>query len=331
VNPAPQFLTYPKNISWSVPMLVIWPLILGLMLHYYIEIPRLFLEMTKFTSEREHEKYTRFTTWIEKRFNSYTARACIFLLAVTLNAVYYVQQLDSPEHSWISDGTLLKAQMGTARGFSPVGLYSAFVQTLLGYLMLNLTWTSLVFAWGLRRYFNVYRFDINVEPLHPDRCCGLKRIGDVAMIVNTILFLFGIYLSLKVIDKIVIQGFPIWVDIGNPVLLAGYAVLAPLMFFLPLNAAHKVMQDEKRRFLMIVAKARSAQIRRLEREFSTDLVADIAKMGTLFNELERRIPVWPFNFRSLESFFGTIIVPVLPILLPFLVKFLVDLTAGLLR
>jgi hypothetical protein len=91
------------------------------------------------------------------------------------------------------------------------------------------------------------------------------------------------------------------------------------------------MQDEKRRFLMIVASARSAQIRRLEREFSTDLVADIAKMGTLFNELERRIPVWPFNFRSLESFFGTIIVPVLPILLPFLVKFLVDLTASLLR
>ena len=330
-NPGPQFLTYPKNISWSVPMLAIWPLIVGLVLHFYIEIPRLFLEMTKFTSEREHEKYTRFTTWIEKRFNSYTARLCFFLLAVTLNALYYVQQLDSPEHSWISDGTLLKEQMGTARGFSAVGLYSAFLQTLLSYLMLNLTWTSLVFSWGLRRYFNVYRLDINVEPLHPDRCCGLKRIGDVAMIVNTILFLSGIYISLKVIDKIVVQGFPIWVDIGNPVLLASYAVLAPLMFFLPLTAAHKVMQDEKQRFLMIVASARSAQIRRLEREFSTDLVSDIAKTGALFTELERRIPVWPFNFRSLESFFGTIIVPVLPILLPFLVKFLVDLTAGLLK
>jgi hypothetical protein len=330
-NPAPHFLSYPWNISWSVPMLVIWPLILGLILHFYIEIPRLFLEMTKFTSEREHEKYTRFTTWIEKRFNSIAARLVILLLAVTLNGVYYVQQLDSPEHSWISDGTLLKEQMGTARGFSPVGLYSAFVQTLLGYLMLNLTWASLVFAWGLRKYFNVYRFDINVDPLHPDRCCGLKRIGDVAMIVNTILFLFGIYLSFKVIDKIVIQGFPLWADIGNPVLLAGYAVLAPLMFFLPLNAAHKVMQDEKQRFLMIVANARSALIRRLEREFSTDLVADIAKTGALFTELDRRIPVWPFNFRSLESFFGTIVVPVLPILLPFLVKFLVDLTTSLLR
>ena len=175
-----------------------------------------------------------------------------------MNALYYVQQLDSPEHSWISDGTLLKEQMGTARGFSAVGLYSAFLQTLLSYLMLNLTWTSLVFSWGLRRYFNVYRLDINVEPLHPDRCCGLKRIGDVAMIVNTILFLSGIYISLKVIDKIVVQGFPIWVDIGNPVLLASYAVLAPLMFFLPLTAAHKVMQDEKQRFLMIVASARSA-------------------------------------------------------------------------
>jgi hypothetical protein len=326
-----NFLTYPKNISWSVPILVIWPLIIGLILHLNIEIPRLFLAMTKFTNERDHEKYARFATWIEKRFNSYGARFIIFLIAVPLNGIYYVQLLDTPEHSWISDGTILKERLGTMHGFSLVGLYSAFIQTLLSYLMLNLTWTSLIFAWGLRRYFNIYRFNINVEPLHPDGCCGLKRIGDVAMIINIILFLFGIYLSLKVIDKIVIQGFPIWVDIGNPVLLAGYAILAPIMFFLPLNAAHKVMLDEKQRLLMTVAKTRSAQIRRLEHEFSTDLVADIAKVGALFTELNRQIPVWPFNFRSLESFFGTIVVPILPILLPFLVKFLIDFTGTLLR
>ena len=330
-HPEPQFLKYLDNISWSVPILAIWPLIIGLTLHFYIEIPRLFLEVTKFTNEREHERYTRFTIWMEKWFNSYLVRASIFLLACAMNGVYYYQLLNSPEHSWISDGTLLREQLGTVRGFSVVGLYSALLQTFLSYLMLNLTWTSFVFSLGLRKYFNVYRFEINVEPLHPDRCCGLKRIGDVAMIVNTILFLFGIYLSLKVVDKIVVQGFPLWSDIGNPTLLLGYAILAPLMFFLPLTAAHRVMKDEKQRFLQIVSNARSALIRRLEKDFSTDLVADIAKTGTLFNELERKIPVWPFNFRSLELFFGTIIVPVLPIILPFLVKFLVDLGATLIR
>src|SRR5262245_28494464 len=330
-HPEPQFLKYLSNISWSIPILIIWPLIIGLMLHFYIEIPRLFLEMTKFTNEKQHEEYTHFATWIEHRFNSYVARLGIFLLAVTLNGVYYYQLLNSSEHSWISDGTLLRDQLGTARGFSVVGLYSAFLQTLLSYLMLNLTWTSLVFSWALQRYFNHYHFEINVDPLHPDRCCGLKRIGDVAMIVNTILFLFGIYLSLKVVDKIVVQGFPLWSDIGNPTLLLGYAFLAPLMFFLPLNAAHKVMRDEKQRFLRIVSNTRSTLIRRLDRDFSTDLIADIAKIGALYNELERRIPVWPFNFRSLESFFGTIIVPVLPIILPFLIKFLVDLTVTVLQ
>ena len=261
-HPEPQFLKYFNNISWSVPILAIWPLIIGLMLHFYIEIPKLFLEITKFTKEREQERYTRFTTWMERWFNSYFAKVSIFLLACSLNGVYYHQLLNSPEHSWISDGTLLREQLGTARGFSIVGLYSALLQTFLSYLMLNLTWTSFVFAFGLRRYFNVYRFEINVEPLHADRCCGLKRIGDVAMIVNTILFLFGIYLSLKVVDKIVVQGFPLWSDIGNPTLLLGYAILAPLMFFLPLTAAHKVMKDEKQRFLQIVSNARSALIRR---------------------------------------------------------------------
>ena len=330
-HPGPQFLKYLSNVSWSIPMLIIWPLIIGLILHFYTEIPRLFLEMTKFTDDTQYEKYTRFATWIENRFNNYIARLVILTIVLTLNGVYYYQLLNSPEHSWISDGTLLRDQLGTERGFSIVGLYSALLQTLLSYLMLNLTWTSLIFAWALQQYFNSYHFEINVEPLHPDRCCGLRRIGDVAMIVNIILFLFGIYLSMKVIDKIVVQGYPLWSDIGNPTLLVGYALLAPLMFFLPLNAAHKVMRDEKQRFLRIVSNTHTALIHRLESNFSTDLVADIAKIGALYTELERRIPVWPFNFRSLESFFGTIIVPVLPIILPFLIKFLVDLTASLLQ
>src|SRR5712671_6685031 len=44
-------------------------------------------------------------------------------------------------------------------------------------------------------------YPVKIRPLHPDHCCGLRKIGDVAMLLNLTLFVLGIYVSLKVIDK----------------------------------------------------------------------------------------------------------------------------------
>ncbi|MFQ5912004.1 MAG: hypothetical protein ACE5JS_02360 [Nitrospinota bacterium] len=127
--------------------------------------------------------------------------------------------------------------------------------------------------------FNQKGFSIRIEPLHPDGCCGLGNIGAVAMKLNMISFLIGIYLSLKVIDKVIVQGRSLGADIGNPIMLGGYAILAPLLFFFPLAAAH--------------------------------------------DRMKKGIPVWPFDFKSIGAFMGTVAVPILPVLLPFIIQFFV--------
>jgi hypothetical protein len=38
------------------------------------------------------------------------------------------------------------------------------------------------------------------------------------------------------------------------------------------------------------------------------------------NDMKRSIPAWPFDFKSLEAFFGIIVVPLLPVLLPAIVN-----------
>ena len=53
---------------------------------------------------------------------------------------------------------------------------------------------------------------------------------------------------------------------------------------------------------------------------TADSLEALTKLNALIKDLNKKIPVWPFNIRSFESFFGTVIVPVLPVLLPFVVN-----------
>ena len=162
------------------------------------------------------------------------------------------------------------------------------------YWVLNLLWKGYVLAWGLRDFFNKRHFRIRVEPLHPDGVCGFRPIGNIASRLNVILFLLGLYLSLKVIDKIVIQQSSLVEDIGNPMMLCGYAILAPRSFFLPLGAAHNTMLEAK--------------------EDSCGLSASGARSSSA-------------DFKSLQAFFGTVVVPLLPVILPILIQLIIGVTA----
>lgn len=156
--------------------------------------------------------------------------------------------------------------------------------------------------------------------------CGLRPIGSVTTTLNFILFLIGIYLSLKVIDKMLIQHSSLFEDIGNPMMLGGYAILAPLLFFLPLAAAHNKMLDARDEFLRPIS-AKSHQLVQRIGNMKLDgndaeYLESLSLLEKLRDDLKRKIPVWPFDFKSLQAFFGAIVVPLLPILFPVLIDLL---------
>jgi len=319
-----NFTGYWHNISWSISMLFIFPVVMGLTTKYYLEIPKLFESLSKNIPQEEKKAndFSAFITSLEKQFNNPVFPILFLIATIVLNYVYYVQILDKePYRGWITNGNILKDFLYTKSGFTVSGLYSAIIQMTLVYWMLNLVWTSFVFSKGLIDLFNNYKFEIDVHPLHEDKCCGLKKIGNVSMIFNTILFFIGIYISLKVIDKIVIQGLPLTNDIGNPTFLACYAILAPFLFFLPLSAPHKRMREAKELFIRPLITRYTELVKSVSTQNGTkSTYEDLENLDSLIKKLDKQIPVWPFNFRSLESFFGTVVVPILPIVLPFLVK-----------
>jgi hypothetical protein len=318
------YVSYFDNISWSISMVFLFPFVVSLTLKYYLEIPILF-EFLLQKTDQSHKHLDEFYTWLDRRFNSYWVSSAALALTIGLNMIYFYQIFQHQEFTdWITSGKLLGFLSTRGRGLTTVGLYAALIQTVLVYWILNLLWRGAILAWGLHELFNKRNYPVKIQPLHPDHCCGLRKIGDVAMLLNLTLFVLGIYISLKVIDKIVIQNSSLGEDIGNPIMLGGYLIIAPLLFFFPLGAAHRQLNDAKERFLEPVNQ-------KCERLFSelADVTLDdkgftavqaFSALDTAITRLHKEIPVWPFDFRSLQAFAGTIVIPILPIVLPFAIK-----------
>ena len=223
-------------------------------------------------------------------------------------------------------GPVLLGVLSSRQGLTPVGAYAAVIHMVLIYWVLVLIWKTVIFSWGLHEFFNARGFRIKLDPLHPDGSCGLKRISSTAMFLNYILLLLGVYVSLKVIDKIMIQELPLFSDIGNPLMLGGYAILAPLLFFFPLGAPHYQMKAEKERFIsQISQKGKKLFAELINADFKEEaLINDIQifqKLEETRDNLIRTIPVWPFNFKSIEAFLGMVVIPLFPSLLSLIFNF----------
>lgn len=324
---AKNYLTFFESISWSLSVLFIFPIGIPLILIFYQIVPPLFdhLICEAEAAGSDPKLLDSYLAALKRRFDSYSLSSAFFATSLILNAIYFYQILNKVGPlTWMTDGVLFSSLSAHGRGFSHVGLYAAVVQIILFYGALHLFWRGLILGWGLFEFFNRRGFKIRLEPLHPDGCCGLGEIGKVTLILNATIFLLGLYVSLKVIDRIVIQQAPLGEDIGNPLILGIYAILAPTIFFLPLLAAHGRMQEAKIDFLLPISRRCESQIAQLgKREFLNQMptiIQSIGEVEKIRDRMKKEIPVWPLEFRSFGAFFGTVIVPVLPVILPFLLR-----------
>jgi len=321
-----------ENISWSISVVFLFPLLAWLGFKYYEEIPKLFDHLLEDVAEGiPNEKKVDFYKWLDARFNNYASTILIFILSLSLALIFfYEKQYDCQKgwEGWMFGGDLFyfSAEFVRGCGFTGVGFLAAIIQFVIGYWCMNLAFRAAVCYWGLYEFFNnkkKWNFRIRVNHLHPDRCCGLGRIGDLAMLFNVILFIIGMYVSLTVIDKILVQGGEPFADIAIPLYLGGYILIAPLLFFLPLGSARRIMKQSKIDFLRPISE-RCEQLARLSGvdtgEKSSAAVSAFFEMEKLRIQIDREIPVWPFDFGSFLKFSGAIVMPVAPVIGAFLTE-----------
>jgi len=167
---------------------------------------------------------------------------------------------------------------------------------------------------------------IKLEPLHPDGAGGLASIGHFVSSLGYFLFIIGFAYSIRIIQQNVVDSSGMD-DIVTFVGLGIYLLLAPLIFFLPLQSARRAMILSRNNLLMDISKefdTTFTEIHKLRSE-KADHIEPLLQRHRQIEEIHRiveKFPVWPFNLGNIRQFFSLVLIPILPALISIAVDLL---------
>ena len=199
-------------------------------------------------------------------------------------------------------------------------LVVSFTYAILSYFTAILISNLFANVWSIRRIMRDKT--LNINPLHPDRCGGLRVLSDYSIKVVYLNAVFGILISITGY-RLITQGY-VWAAIICVVL---YICIATISFFSPLGTAHEGMREAKTTLLMKLGRQFWADYLVAQNAVSGDIeslrnvVAKIKDIRELY-DFTNAFPVWPFDSATLRRFFITITSPLVPALIGLLIDLL---------
>lgn len=192
------------------------------------------------------------------------------------------------------------------------GSYMAFMTTAI--LIIN-AWL----IWAILR-----PKEIEVEPLHPDRCGGLKPLSRYSLKSAYLIATFGTIIGL-IEYRLIIRGIidEFWfIHLSIPI----YIILSLAAFFVPLITAHLEMESTRN----VLLKELSTQFQNdykqlmvLALSSDTELLSKAKEKVKQLEEIYERtskFPVWPFDIQSLRQYVLSLMAPLVPLLIAILQK-----------
>lgn len=178
------------------------------------------------------------------------------------------------------------------------------------------------------RLFREFRVDVRV--LHPDGAGGLSPLGSFSVKVGYLIGVFGLAAVAAVWSHsayLIMDGAApgLRFEPATISLILAYIVVAPIVFFAPIGAAHAAMRSAKDEFLIKIADQFEADFSNLHTVIEGDsaaLKAALEKIEQLqkIHHIVNSFPVWPFNSASLLRFFSSTLSPVVFALIPTLIE-----------
>jgi len=169
--------------------------------------------------------------------------------------------------------------------------------------------------------WQVSRLDLNLVPSHPDRCCGLGFLGEIAGALAPFLIAHSVLLSGFLADRIVYQGgrLPDYVpEIGVVALLLYILALGPICVFTPPLlrrrreglAEYGALASE-----YVIAFQKKWIERRRPRDEPLMGSSDIQSLADLANSFEVVQHIQPFPFRrpAIVAVAVCVALPILPL------------------
>lgn len=174
------------------------------------------------------------------------------------------------------------------------------------YMVILIPFKCGVTLWLLRK---VSSLKLNFQPMHPDKCGGLKVMGSLSVALNYFLGIVLLFLSLVAIFE---------PDSLKNILFVGTFILFILASFLilafGLSKTHKQMSSEKEKLLLRLHQEfqRTHEVFAADlgtRKYSKDNALKIQSLNFLY-QLAEQMPVWPLDVHSISRFITTISVPI---------------------
>ena len=160
--------------------------------------------------------------------NSLSAEIGLLLLVILVGPLIWRETLALTSDTWYATAS------AASRNYTRAGYWYAFVSIPVFQFIL-VRWYYRLFIW-CRFLFQVSRLELNLVPLHPDRCCGLGFLGNVTFAFAPILMAHSGLAAGFIANRILHEGatLPAYrVELfGIAAILLGM-VLGPLCVFIP--------------------------------------------------------------------------------------------------
>ena len=163
----------------------------------------------------------------------------------------------------------------------------------------------------------LFRFNVNIQPFHPDGCGGLGSLMEQSGKLYWGMVAFGVVAALGVLSNTFVYSLELF-GLYNFSLLLSYLLLTGIAFFLPLYALTDSMRAAKQKLLVSIEEryrelnARQGSGANNLDKLSDENVADLEALKSL-QETARSMQVWPFNRDSLIRFVCAAATPLLVI------------------
>jgi hypothetical protein len=289
------------------------PLLCGLYLWAPLGTTQLFEKLLEVHIFSRAEDFTKV---IDDKRKIYQSKAA-FLFILTFALIMAVFQLGA-YFDWFP----WKTVGGYIDGLPEASYYRFPFWILLFYTLAYLAFNVGVTIYTLRTAFR--SAEIEIFPLHPDKCGGLGAISKYTTVIAFGIGTIGLVLSAATIYEIVYgelaRAYPVLLGIG------AYLILAPLFFFLPLGTAHETMRKAKDEELLGISQKYAQTYKGLDittrslEEYDKEF-ANLERIKKLY-EVADSFPVWPFDTRSLRRFMIIVTAPVLPAIISFIESYI---------
>lgn len=184
------------------------------------------------------------------------------------------------------------------------------------YMIMVILYKCIITTWAFRQIFDT-KFELKLQPLHPDKCGGIKTIGSLSIAMHYFFQLIILFLTMiAVFNQNSIENF------SFILLFLSIIIITIFSLFFSLYKAHDKMKKAKAEILHKLHLEFQKYYWRLnknlaDKSFQIKTADNLQSINKLYL-LANKMPVWPFDIHSLARFFTTVSIPVLIFLIQML-------------